>query len=132
MIKIEKILLVIFCMCFISCDRVSDVASSLVAESINNGIKRYSSPYQGTWLAHYTGDETGTFVLIVDERGYVEVDIKSYSSNYTDKFRGGIVLNGGGLQQVWNENFAIYGSLFNKRGTWKMGNKSGEWIAVKQ
>lgn len=118
-------------MLLVSCERVSDMASDFVAESINNGINRYSSPYQNTtWLAHYTGDETGTFILSVNERGYVKVNING--DNYTDTISGGIVFAGGGLQQVWNENFAIYGSLFNKRGTWKKGDKSGEWTAVKQ
>lgn len=127
-----KRILPIILVLLISCDRVSDIASDLVAESISNSINRYTSPYQGTWVARYTGDETGTFVLVVDEKGYVKVDITSHSSNYTDRIRGGIVFAGGGLQQVWNENFAIYGSLFNKRGTWKKGDKKGEWTAVKQ
>lgn len=125
----KKIIFLWLSCVFVSCDFVSDRIE--VMDKLNDWQK-YTSPYQGTWVARYTGDETGTFVLVVDEKGYVKVDITSHSSNYTDRIRGGIVFAGGGLQQVWNENFAIYGSLFNKRGTWKKGDKSGEWTAVKQ
>lgn len=123
-----KKLLPLFLLPLLSCDPRS-------AEEIAYDTARelYVSPYQGTWICHYTGDETGVFTLEIDKKGYV-TRITRTSQNFYEEGIGGFVSSQGGLSQTYSgaSKFAIYGSVFLKKGTWKMGNLSGEWTAVKQ
>lgn len=123
-----KKLLFLFSLLFISCDD-----RSLEEKIYEENVKQYVSPYQGTWICHYTGDETGVFTLEIDKKGYV-TRITRTSQNFYEEGIGGLVSSQGGLSQTYsgNSKFAIYGSVFLKKGTWKMGNLSGEWTAVKQ
>lgn len=127
----RTIMLFLLLWCLISCDRLVEV---FITEPIQERIRdSYTSPYQGTWICNYTGDEEGVFTLQVEKSGRI-IKVQRTSGNFYEEGFGGFVGDQGGITQTYSgdSQFAIYGSLFNKRGTWKKGDKSGEWTAVKQ
>jgi len=95
--------------------------------------ENYTSPYKGTWIGNYTGQENGTLTLIVAKNGYTEV-IKTSQFSDSETFYSGMITDYGALQSVSSQasGFVLYGNLQNKSGTWKKGEWSGNWSLTKQ
>jgi len=91
-------------------------------------MKNYESPFKGNWVATYTGDEEGTFILEVGNSGSI------FGTRNTDDYLGGKVLETGALLGLTSPTtgFMIQGNLITKAGNWKIGELSGSWTIEKQ
>lgn len=123
MIKTIKIFSVLSALIFLfSCDEIER----------NREQDNYVTPYKGKWVGTYTGDQSGTLVLNVGEKGGVEGTRTSmeFQENFYTSMNGG----GSGALSTMSPSpsgFILYGSLETKSGTWKMGALKGNWTVVK-
>lgn len=101
---------------------------------VDNGFDReqeanYTSPYMGKWVGTYQGQESGNITINVSKSGSI---FGTYGQN--SELAVSYVLDDGVLLPVNSEDimFILYGSLINKKGTWKRGNLQGTWTLTKQ
>jgi len=123
MIKTIKILSLLLTLGFLlSCDEIER----------NREQDNYVTPYKGKWVGTYTGDQSGTLVLTVGEKGGVE-GVKT-SMGFQETFYTAMQGGGSGALSVMSPSpsgFLLYGSLETRSGTWKMGALQGKWTVVK-
>ncbi|WP_312389064.1 hypothetical protein [Chryseobacterium sp.] len=122
MMKTIKILTLLLTLNFLfSCDEIER----------NRQEDNYVTPYKGKWVGTYTGDQSGTLVLNVGEKGGIEGVRKSmeFEETFYTSMQGG----GSGAISTMSPSpsgFLLYGSLETKSGTWKMGALQGKWTVV--
>lgn len=88
--------------------------------------ENYVSPYRGRWSGVYTGAHVnGTFKMEVARSGRVEIE-RYLDSVFQEKVSG-YVLHHGGIYPIHSSSsgFTFYGSLLERKGTWKQYDKSG-------
>lgn len=120
--KIKFFTLLISIISLISCEEIER----------NRAENNYVTPYKGKWVGSYTGDQTGTLVLNVGEKGGIEGTRTSitFQETFYTSMQGG----GSGALSTMSPSpsgFLLYGSLETKSGTWKMGSLKGNWTVVK-
>ena len=106
-----------------SCQRILDEHYEREMES------NYTSPYIGKWVGTYNGEENGTLIINVAKNGRIS---GTYGQN--SEILVSSVLDNGALLPVNSEDllFILYGSLIQKKGTWKKDKKQGTWTLNKQ
>ncbi|MCW3162798.1 hypothetical protein [Chryseobacterium oryctis] len=105
---------------------------SLISCVQNREEDNYVTPYKGTWTGNYSGDQIGTLIMKVSEKGTVEV--KRTSMEFQETFYTSLLGGGSGALSTMTPSasgFIVYGSLETKSGTWKMGALQGTWSVVK-
>ncbi|KMQ64225.1 hypothetical protein ACM39_17010 [Chryseobacterium sp. FH2] len=120
--KIKFFTLLIALISFTSCDEINR----------NREENNYVTPYKGKWVGSYTGDQSGTLVLNVGEKGGIE-GVRT-SMEFQETFYTAMQGGGSGALSTMSPSpsgFILYGSLETKSGTWKMGALKGNWAVVK-
>jgi len=110
------------------------LSCSELLENINqrDAEDSYTSPYKGAWIGTYSGNESGTLLIEVAKNGYTSLTRTSSNGSETS-FLSGMVRDDGALQSVIMESgFTLYGNFVEKSGTWKMGERNGNWSVKKQ
>lgn len=126
----KKIAVAVLSVCCIvatvSCDRIWEEKQK------NDAYDNYTSPYIGTWIGAVDGVTNGKLTIMVSKNGYVNGTVEY--EGHTDRI-GGAVQDNGALQSMYSVDkagFNFYGSLKDRRGTWKRNDKSGGWQVTKQ
>lgn len=92
--------------------------------------ENYTSPYMGKWVGTYSGQGSGNLIINVAKSGSI-----SGTYGQDGEILISSVLDNGALLPV-NSNdpnfFILYGSLNDKKGTWKKNNLQGNWTLTKQ
>jgi hypothetical protein len=108
----------------LSCNRILDNYFEKEAQ------QNYTSPYMGKWVGTYNGEESGTLSITVAKSGSIlgiyGQEAKTFISN---------VFDDGSILPVNSDDpmfFILYGSLYQKKGTWKKSNLQGTWTLTKQ
>lgn len=96
-------------------------------------LKNYVSPYQGTWLGNYSGEQSGTLKVSVSKSGSTE--ITRISGDFSESFFG-MVYDDGTLSGATSptSGFELSGRLNNgsqNNGIWKQSGISGNWKVIK-
>lgn len=121
--KIKIFTLLITLISFTSCDEIER----------NREEDKYVTPYKGKWVGNYTGDQSGTLVLNVGEKGGIEGT--RTSMEFQEIFYTAMQGGGSGALSTMSPSpsgFILYGSLETKSGTWKIGALKGNWTVVKK
>lgn len=108
---------------FISCDQITDNYWEKKEQ------ENYTSPYMGKWVGSYQGNESGNLILSVAK----SVNITgTYGPN--NEMIISLVRDDGALNPMLSDTpiFLMYGSLIEKKGTWKNKDKQGSWTLTKQ
>lgn len=106
-----------------SCQRILDEHYDREMEA------NYTSPYMGRWVGNYGGGESGTLTINVAKNGRISGTFGQNSEILVSS-----VLDNGALLPVNSDDplFVLYGSLIEKKGTWKKDKKQGTWTLTKQ
>lgn len=87
------------------------------------------SQYQGKYIGTYTGDNNGSLVIIVSEKGSVEITRTSLNSSET--YATGLVNAAFNTNNKASSGFYLIGSLNSQMGTWEMNGLKGNWTVKK-
>lgn len=95
-------------------------------------IESYISPFRGTWVGTYAGDQSGELKIDVAKNGYTSVT-KTSQNIIENSFISGMVRDDGILQNVsLKSGFTLFGNLKVNKGTWGTTSANGTWTLVKK
>jgi hypothetical protein len=127
--KLKKYLLLFSILTIVSCQQIVDSYYE------NHKNDSYVSPYQGTYLGSFSGDDNGTLKVEISAKDNVTITKHSNISNADDVFDD--VLNGStfGGNASPNSGFRLLGNLVSQTktfsGNWVQGNYKGIWTITK-
>ena len=127
--KLRISLLLIVILSLVSCQQIVDTYYE------NHQNDNYVSPYKGTYLGSFSGDDNGTLKIEISAKDGVNITKHSNISNADDIFTSS--LNGSHLSgnASPNSGFRLVGDLVSQTktfsGTWVQGNFKGNWTITK-
>lgn len=84
----------------------------------------------GKWVGNYNGEESGTLTITVAKSGSILGVYGQESRTFISN-----VFDDGSIFPVNSDDpmaLILYGSLNQKKGTWKKSNLQGTWTLMKQ
>lgn len=116
--------------CLISCQQITDNYWE------KQDYKNYVSPYRGTYMGSYSGDDNGSLIIEISKHDNVSITKHSNIRNADDVFidaLNGSVFNGNASP---NSGFRLLGNLTSQTktfsGNWVQGNYKGSWTITKK
>lgn len=91
---------------FISCEQIIDNYFE------NKERENYTSPYIGTWVGTYSGNENGIIKIVVNKSGRCDVTLSEYNGLIKETFYG-TVTDYGAFNSTYSlkTGFKLYGNF---------------------
>ncbi|TXF77200.1 hypothetical protein [Chryseobacterium sp.] len=128
--KIKNLFFLLALVPLISCEQVMDNYWDRKAE------ENYISPYKGTYLGSFAGNDSGSLKIEVSKSDNVTITKHSSISNSDEMYYDGLIgasFNGSPSPAT---GFKLLGNLNSSNntysGNWTQGNASGTWTLTKQ
>lgn len=102
----------------------------------NKDTDNYVSPFSGTYIGTYSGEDNGTLNIEVSKKDGVTITKHSNISNADESYFDILTGNSLNANASPTTGFRLFGNLSSQTkiysGTWKQGNWTGTWTITKQ